>query len=318
MKLMVSGPLVLALTLAFGAAAPRAATAAQSSTSVTSTDIQRLQDSIYDASSDISQARSRDAALASQLQAELDDARDEATYLQVKLRRGEPIPRIDYADLRDKIDNIRGRARGDSSGGYTPPAGSRSEPSRTERDRDVWESSPATVRTRRPNEIPVSTEFDVRLQNPLSSNTSQVEDRFEATTLVDLKDEGGHVLVPAGSVMRGTVTSVTKATRLERKGSLTVSFDRLTVDHRSYPIRATVTQALESEGIRGEAEKIGIGAGAGAILGAILGGTKGAIAGILIGGGGTIAATEGKDVDLPVGATLRVRLDEPLLLQSNK
>jgi len=312
-KLMVSGPLVLTLALAFATAAPRPATAAQSSTSVTTTDIQHLQDSIYDASRDIAQLRSRDATLASQLQAELDDARDDATYLKVKLRRNEPIARVEYSDLRDKIENIRSRARGDSSGGYTPPAGSRTEPSRG--DRDTWPSSPTTVRGRRPNEIPVSTEFDVRLQNPLSSRTAQVEDRFEATTMVDLQDEKGRVLVPAGAVMRGTVTSVTKATRLERKGSLTVSFDRLTIDHESYPIRATVTQALESEGIRGETEKIGIGAGAGAILGAILGGAKGALAGILIGGGGTIAATEGKDVDLPTGTVLRVRLDEPLTLQ---
>jgi len=310
---MVSGPWLLTLALAFAAAAPRPATAAQSSTSVTTTDIQHLQDSIYDASRDIAQVRSRDATLASQLQAELDDARDDATYLKVKLRRNEPIARVEYSDLRDKIENIRSRARGDSSGGYTPPAGSRTEPSRG--DRDAWPSAPTTVKGRRPNEIPVSTEFDVRLQNPLSSATSQVEDRFEATTMVDLQDEKGHVLVPAGAVMRGTVTSVTKATRLERKGSLTVSFDRLTVDHQSYPIRATVTQALESEGIRGEAQKIGIGAGAGAILGAILGGAKGALAGILIGGGGTIAATEGKDVDLPTGTVLRVRLDEPLMLQ---
>jgi hypothetical protein len=311
-KLRFSGPLVIALAVACGVAAPRPAAAAQSATSVTSSDIQRLQDSIYDASRDIAQARTRDAALASQLQAELDDARDDATYLKVKLRRNEPIPRVEFADLRDRIDNIRSRARGESSGGYTPPAGSRSEPPRAERE--PWPSSPDTVRSRRPNEIPVSTEFDVRLQNPLSSRTAQVEDRFEATTMVDLQDERGRVLVPAGSVMRGTVTSVTKATRLERKGSLTVSFDRLTIDRRSYPIRATVTQALESEGIRGEAEKIGIGAGAGAILGAILGGTKGALAGILIGGGGTIAATEGKDVDLPTGSVLRVRLDEPLTL----
>jgi hypothetical protein len=317
-KLMVSGPWVVTLALVFATAAPRPAIAAQSSTSVTTADVQHLQDSIYDASRDIAQARSRDAALASQLQAELDDARDEATYLKVKLRRNEPIARVEYSDLRDKIDNIRSRARGDSSGGYTPPAGSRSEPSRGEGsrgDRDTWPASPETVRGRRPNEIPVSTEFDVRLQNPLNSGTSQVEDRFEATTMVDLQDEKGHVLVPAGAVMRGTVASVTKATRLERKGSLTVSFDRLTIDHQSYPIRATVTQALESEGIRGEAQKIGIGAGAGAILGAILGGAKGALAGILIGGGGTIAATEGKDVDLPTGTVLRVRLDEPLTLQ---
>ena len=132
--------------------------------------------------------------------------------------------------------------------------------------------------------------------------------------MVDLTDEHGRVLVPAGSTMRGVVSSVNKATRIDRKGSLTVAFDRVTIKGRSYPIRATVTQALESEGIMGEKEKIGIGAGAGAIIGAILGGVKGAVAGILIGGGGTIAATEGKDVELPSGSVLRVRLDSPLAL----
>ena len=35
---------------------------------------------------------------------------------------------------------------------------------------------------------------------------------------------------------------------------------------------------------------------------------------ILIGGGGTIAATEGKDVELPAGTVLRVRVDSPLNL----
>ena len=89
---------------------------------------------------------------------------------------------------------------------------------------------------------------------------------------------------------------------------------QVSVNGRSYPIHATVSQALESEGIKGEAGKIGAGAGVGAIIGGILGGAKGALIGILVGGGGTIAATEGKDVDLPTGTVLRVRLDEPLQL----
>jgi hypothetical protein len=38
-------------------------------------------------------------------------------------------------------------------------------------------------------------------------------------------------------------------------------------------------------------------------------------AGILIGGGGTIAATEGTDVELPAGTVLRVRMDAPLNLR---
>ena len=306
-------------TLALLVGAPRPA---QAQSTVTAGDIQRLQDNIYDASRDIAQMRSRDSALAADLQSQLDDARDEATYLKVKLRRNEPIARNEYAELRDRIDGIRSQARGQSTsidrGGSSAPAGISDTPrdTRDTRDtRDIDRPAPTSGHSDHPNEIPVGTEFDVRLQNSLSSGTAQPEDHFDATTMVDLRDERGRVLVPAGSTMRGLVSSVHKATRTERKGSLTVAFDRVTINGRTVPMRGTVTQALESEGIAGEKEKIGIGAGAGAILGAILGGAKGALAGILIGGGGTIAATEGKDVELPAGTVLRVRLDSPLDLR---
>jgi hypothetical protein len=305
-----SGPAIFALALAAGSAQPAVA-----QSSVTSADIQRLQDNIYDASRDVTEIRARDSGMASQLQAELDDVREEATYLKVKLRRNEPISRSEYADVRDRIENIRSRARGEASGSYTPPARSNDPAGQWEPDRryEPTDRPIGTVgRTQNPNEIPVGSEFDVRLQGTLSSKTAQVEDRFEATTMVELRDERNRVLVPAGSVMRGIVRSVNKATRLDRRGSMTVEFDRITFGGRSYPIRATVTQAIQSEGIMGEKEKIGIGAGAGAIIGAILGGAKGAIAGILIGGGGTIAATEGEDVELASGTVLRVRLDSAL------
>jgi hypothetical protein len=304
-RMRFPGILVLALAMIAGFSRPSAA-----QTTVTSADIQRLQDAIYDASRDVAQMRGRDSALASQLQAELDDARDDAVYLRVKQRRNEPISRSEYDDLRNKIDNIRSRARGESSGGYTPSqqSGDREYP------RDTSRPSGTVGRTSNPNEVPAGTEFDVRLEQTLSSDTAHVEDRFEATTLVDLMN-GDRVLVPAGSVMRGVVSSVKKAGHIERKGSLTVAFDQIRIRSRSYPIRATVEQALESEGIKGEAGKIGAGAGVGAILGAILGGAKGALAGILVGGGGVIAATEGQDVTLPAGTVLRVRLDSALLVR---
>jgi hypothetical protein len=41
---------------------------------------------------------------------------------------------------------------------------------------------------------------------------------------------------------------------------------------------------------------------------------KGAVTGILIGGSGVVLATEGKDVDLPVGSVLRVRFDSDVPL----
>jgi hypothetical protein len=297
---------LLILTATFSAVSARPSLA---QSSFTNADIQRLQDAIYDASRDVTQMRSRDGSLASQLQSELDDLRDETIYFKVKLRHNEPISSSAFNDVRDRVEDIRSRARGDAGGRYTPPAGTSNNPE------PPYRSQEPPRRPSNPNEIPVGTEFDVRLQTSLTSATAQVEDRFEATTLVDLRDDRGRVLVPAGSTMRGIVSSVDKATRTQRTGRLTVAFDRVTIGGRNYPIRATVTQALESEGIRGEKEKIGIGAGAGAIIGAILGGVKGAVAGVIIGGGGTIAATEGKDVDLPIGAVLRVRLDSPLQLQ---
>ena len=285
-----------------------AAAAGAQSTRATSDDVQRLEASVDAASREIAQVRGRDGALAADLQSELDDIRDEATYLKVKVRRHEPVESGEITSLRDRLENIRSRARGDISGGSSDATAPRSTDRLDQRQRDAAETQRDS---RVPGQLPVGTEFDVRLQSPLSSATAQVEDRFEATTMVDLRQDDD-VLVPAGSMLRGTVRSVSKATRVDRKGSLTVDFDRITIRGRSYPIRATVTQALESEGIAGEKGKIGAGAGVGAIIGGILGGVKGAIAGILVGGGGVLAATEGKDVQLDPGTVLRVRLDEPL------
>jgi hypothetical protein len=162
-------------------------------------------------------------------------------------------------------------------------------------------------------ELPVGTEIDVRLQNTISSANAQVEDRVEATTVLNV-DNQEHVLVPAGSVFRGSVTAVNRPGRLDRKGSVTVVFEQVTVRNQTTKVRATVLQALESEGLKGDAGRIGAGAGVGAIIGGILGGFKGVLTGILVGGGGVIAATEGQDVTLPAGTILRVRLDTPLIV----
>jgi hypothetical protein len=275
-----------------------------SAQAVTAAEIQRLEDNIDDASRDVSQMRTRDARLSSDLQQQLDDVRDEAVYLKVKVRRNEPVARSEYSSLRDRVEDIRSQARGDVARG--------SSPSGTVTDSD---SRANRVESSEGADIPVGTEIDVRLQQALSSKTSQVEDRFEATTMVDVRDDRDRVLIPAGSMLRGVVSSVDRAGRIERQGKMTLAFDQVTVKGRDYPFRATVTQALESEGIRGEAAKIGAGAGVGAIIGGILGGFKGAMAGILIGGGGTIAATEGTDVELPAGTVLRLRVDTPLDLR---
>jgi TolA-binding protein len=290
--------------------------------SVSSSDIQRLQDQVYQAGSEVGRLRSTDSALASRLEGDLDDLRDDVVYLKVKLRRDGTVSRSEYTEVRDKLQDLRSRARGDSASQGTWSQSS------DDRDRSGSGntssgsvgssrsgSSTSTSDDRRTSSndrstIPVGQEIDVRLQTELSSNTAKVEDRFEGTTAVDLY-RGNDVLIPAGSVMRGVVSSVNPATRTDRKGSMTVAFDQVTVNGRSYPMRGTVTQALESEGIKGEIGRIGAGSAVGAIIGGIIGGGKGALLGVLIGGGGTIAATEGKDVTLPAGTLLRVRMDTP-------
>jgi len=159
--------------------------------------------------------------------------------------------------------------------------------------------------------VPVGQELDIRLQTTLSSETATVEQRFDGTTVADLTQDG-RVLIPAGSVVRGVVSGVDRPGRIEREGRLTLSFDRIIVRGREYPIRGMATQVFESGGIREEAGTAGAGAGVGAVVGGLLGGVRGAVLGAVIGAGGAIAATEGKDVHLPAGSIIRIRLDQPL------
>jgi hypothetical protein len=313
--------IAVASLVAAALAAPVAAQQ-QNYSQVTQADIQRLQESVSQAGTEVQQLKGRDAARASQLQSQLDDLRDEVVYLKVKLRKEGSVPRTEYASVRDRVDDLRSQATNNASNtasssgtpaggasGNRAAAGSASASPATGRGTTQTGAAAAQV------EVPAGTELDVRLTNALNSGTAQVEDRFEGTTLVDLTISG-RTAIPAGSVMRGVVTAVEPASRTNRTAKMTVSFDQVTVNGRAYPVRGTVTQAIEGEGIKGETGRIATGAGVGAVLGGILGGVKGAILGTVIGGGGTIAATEGKQVELPQGSVLRVRIDSPVTIQT--
>ena len=172
-------------------------------------------------------------------------------------------------------------------------------------------AGPAQVNPSARGVIPAGQELDVRLQSTLSSETATVEQRFEATIVVDLVQDG-RVLVPAGSVVHGVVSGVKRPGRVDREGSLTLSFDRVTIRGRDYRIRGMATQIFESGGIREEVGTVGAGAGVGGVIGGLIGGVKGAVLGAVIGAGGAIAATEGKDIHLPAGSIVRIRLDSPV------
>ena len=243
---------------------------------------------------------------------ELKDLEDDLAYLRVKARRGETVTARERRDLGDRVDRFMTRVTGttnNTSTSYGSNGSNNSNSPNGTRDRGT-RGGTTTASSR---SIPLGSEMDVRLVTPLTSDTAKVEDAVEATTMVDLY-RGDELIVPSGSRLTGYVSSVDRATRTDRKGALTISFTRLLVNGRSTDAKASVIKALESDGVKGELPQIGAGAGVGAIIGGILGGVKGAIAGILIGGGGVMVATEGKDVHLPEGTVLRVRFDEAVTL----
>lgn len=258
---------------------------------VTGNDLMRLETTATQIEGRLAELRTSDPTLAAEVEKTLTTLEEDITYLRVKLRRAEPITREEYGTLRDRLETLRVRAGAGQVVSADP----------------VMTDDPMTPRA---YVLPVGTEIDVRLQTHLNSGTAKPEDRFEATTVVDVM-ENGRVAIPAGTVVRGFVSSVRAAGRLDRRGSLTLSFDEIRFGNRAFRLRASVTQALDGK-MAEDATRIGAGAVIGGILGGIFGGGKGALLGVLVGGGGTIAATEGSDVDLPLGTILRLRLDEAL------
>jgi hypothetical protein len=258
---------------------------------VTEADLKRLETSANDVGHAVGMLQKTDATEAAAVDKQLAMLKEEIVYLRVKLRR-DGVTRAEYADVRDRLETLRVRAEGNKVAAQPVTADDPMVPG----DR-IWT-------------IPVGTELDVRLQTALNSATATVEQRFEATTAADLKIQGNTVL-PAGTVVRGFVGSVRPAGRVNRQGSLTLSFDEIVLKSGPQRMRATVMQALD--GKRSEdLSRVGTGAVVGAVLGGILGGGKGLLLGVLVGGGGTIAATDGTDVDLPPGTILRIRIDSPL------
>jgi hypothetical protein len=159
--------------------------------------------------------------------------------------------------------------------------------------------------------LPEGTEVSVRLEQPLSSRSARLEDRFEATVARPVYVDG-RIVVPDGSRVQGTVTEVQRAQRPARGGRLKLAFDRLLLDDGStVDMTARVVQVNEDIGSGDTVKQGAIGAAIGGILGKVLGGTKGAIVGVLLGGAGGAISSNGDDVELPAGTVFTLQLDRP-------
>jgi len=159
--------------------------------------------------------------------------------------------------------------------------------------------------------LPASTSLEVRLEQTLSSKGASPGDRFEASLTRDLMVDG-KLLAPRGSRVVGKIPHVQASGKVKGLAQMSLSLERLIVRDDGYAIE-TNTLAFEARPTKGQdAKKIGIGAGAGAVIGAIAGGKKGAAIGAAVGGaGGTavVLATSGDEVELPAEQALSFELE---------
>jgi hypothetical protein len=185
------------------------------------------------------------------------------------------------------------------------PAGQAAEASKT-----TTPSQPA-ART-----LQAGRQFSMATSETISSRTAKPGDPYTATVLADVLDDAGRVVIPAGSLVSGTITDVKSASSPTKSGTLTLAVNSVTVNGESYPIDASIdsldTQRKGQGVTGGDVAKVGVGAAAGAILGRVIGkNTKGAVIGGIMGGIiGAGVAVQGKDADivLPAGTHVVVTL----------
>lgn len=168
--------------------------------------------------------------------------------------------------------------------------------------------------------VAAGTTFDVLLDREISTRSHRPGDRFTAKLAADVASPDGKVLIPAGAAVEGEVTAAQASKEAGQQATITLAFQTLAVEGRTYPLRASVVAAeVKSQRTTSDAEqaaKIVGGAAAGAVLGKVLGkDAKAVIIGAAAGAAaGTAIALGTADYAgvIPAGGKLTLKLDEPL------
>jgi hypothetical protein len=165
--------------------------------------------------------------------------------------------------------------------------------------------------------LPAGTVLPLTLETTVASNSSRVEDRVQArlrrAVVLD-----GHVVLPAGAAVSGIVTEARRSGKVKGRGRIGVRFTSLSTHDESYRLRTASIVREAPATKRKDAAKIGIPAGAGALIGGLADGKKGAAIGAAIGGGGgtaVVLSTRGQEVRLGRGAAISARLTQPLTVR---
>jgi hypothetical protein len=125
-------------------------------------------------------------------------------------------------------------------------------------------------------------------------------------------------VLPAGTPITGSVVAVERSGKVKGVASLSLRFTSLVLDDERYDLTASSVSRQAATTKKKDATKVGIGAGAGALIGAIAGGGKGAAIGAGIGaagGTGYVMSTRGEEVRIASGTAVSVTLSAPLTVR---
>ncbi len=171
--------------------------------------------------------------------------------------------------------------------------------------------------------LAAGTRVGLTASDSISTRSAKAGDAFTATVGQDVKDASGHVVIPAGSRVEGTITAADPAPNPNSSGKIELAIKSVTVRGTSYPVDATVVSkdtVMQGRGVTGaDAAKVAGGAAIGAIAGRLLGkNAKGAVVGGAAGAAaGAVAARKSRDIDvvIPKGAAITIKLDKSLTVK---
>ena len=165
--------------------------------------------------------------------------------------------------------------------------------------------------------VPADSVIGLELEQTVSSETAQPEDRIDARVTRDVKVDGTTV-IPAGSRVRGVVTRVENGGRFKDRGRIEIRFHTLVLAGGDTQSIATDPLFREGESVgRKSSARIGASAAGGAIIGAIFGGEKGAAIGAAAGAGAGTAVTatqKPSEARFRAGSVVTVRLTAPVMV----
>jgi hypothetical protein len=169
--------------------------------------------------------------------------------------------------------------------------------------------------------LAAGTTIEAATTSAISSRNNKAGETLSATVSYDIKDSRGRVVIPAGSIVRMTITEIEPAENKSQKdGKIVLMPATIEIAGKSYPLNASiesVEHTLQGRGVTaGDAAKVGAGAAVGAIAGRVLSGDKkGAIIGGVVGaavGTGVAIETADRDVVVPSGAKIVLKLTTSL------